>query len=207
MKDGEISAVAHGLNVESAVTVIDGKNQFAFPGVVDSHMHAGIYSHLTEDAITESRAAAMGGLTSSINYMRTGQYYLNKSGPYGRFFPEVLQISDGRFHVDYAYHLAPMMGSHIDEIDWVVSDHACCSKEMKLDRENPNEIFLAKAGFGGTEYLLSGVFSEGTKETSLPDTTRTLFSLILMRHSRCEQRIQNHLKGTPLLKALNSPAG
>ena len=41
----------------------DGKNQLAFPGCVDAHMHIGIYSPLAEDALTESKAAAMGGVT------------------------------------------------------------------------------------------------------------------------------------------------
>jgi allantoinase len=49
------------------------------------------------------------------------------------------------------------------DVDWVVSDHACCRPELKLNADNPDDIFLAKAGFGGTEYLLSGVFSEGAK--------------------------------------------
>ncbi|MBT3300308.1 MAG: dihydroorotase family protein [Candidatus Marinimicrobia bacterium] len=361
IKNGKISTLEPSIDRTLGKTIIDGENRLAFPGVVDAHMHTGIYTHLKDDAITESRAAAMGGVTTSINYMRTGQYYLNKSGPYRDFFPEVLAISKGKFHVDYAYHLAPMMGSHIDEIeyiidefgvssfkifmfygshglhgksddqsnflmigpddkydmahfefimrgiqkamdkypdkkdmislslhcetaeimtaytqlvekegklsglpaysasrpphseglaifiasylahetncvninllhlssrkaldaammmqnvfphinfkrevtvghllmdidcpngnfakvnppirpradvealweslknghiDWVVSDHACCSKEMKVDSDNPENVFLAKSGFGGTEYLLSGLFSEGTK--------------------------------------------
>jgi allantoinase len=79
-------------------------------------MHAGIYAPLKEDAVSESRAAAQGGVTSSLNYFRTGQYYLNKGGPYRKFFPEVLKISEGRFHVDYGFHLAPMDSSHIREI-------------------------------------------------------------------------------------------
>ena len=49
------------------------------------------------------------------------------------------------------------------KLDWVCSDHACCSEEFKLDKRNPDNIFLAKSGFGGTEYLLSGLFSEGSK--------------------------------------------
>src|SRR5213593_1195487 len=49
------------------------------------------------------------------------------------------------------------------EVSWIVSDHACCSTEMKLSSERPDDIWLAKAGFGGTEYLLAGVFSEGSK--------------------------------------------
>jgi allantoinase len=48
-------------------------------------------------------------------------------------------------------------------LDWVVSDHACCRAEMKLGREDPGDIFLAKSGFGGTEYLLPGLVSEGRK--------------------------------------------
>jgi dihydroorotase-like cyclic amidohydrolase len=92
--------------------VHDGGGRLAFPGVVDAHMHSGIYSPLAEDAVSESRAAAMGGVTSSLNYFRTGQYYLNKGGPYKKFFPEVLKISKNRFHVDYGYHLAPMNAAH-----------------------------------------------------------------------------------------------
>jgi len=48
-------------------------------------------------------------------------------------------------------------------VDWIVSDHACCSAEQKVDPEETDNVFLAKAGFGGTEYLLSCVFSEGSK--------------------------------------------
>jgi allantoinase len=47
-------------------------------------------------------------------------------------------------------------------VDWVVSDHACCRDEVKfgIPRE---DVFLAKSGFGGTEYLLPGLVSEGGK--------------------------------------------
>src|SRR5690606_2862668 len=115
--DGRFAEIGPDLDTASARTVVDGKGLLAFPGAVDAHMHTGIYQPLELDALSESRAAAMGGVTSSLNYMRTGQYYLNRSGPYSEFFPEVLRLSEGRFHVDYAYHLAPMMASHIDEIE------------------------------------------------------------------------------------------
>jgi len=49
------------------------------------------------------------------------------------------------------------------KVDWIVSDHACCSAEQKWSKDDPDNIWLAKAGFGGTEYLLSGVLSEGSK--------------------------------------------
>ena len=67
--------------------------------------------------MSESKAAAMGGVTTSLNYMRTGQYYLNRGGPYREFMPEVLRLSEGNFWVDYGYHIAPIEGRHIDEMD------------------------------------------------------------------------------------------
>ena len=59
--------------------------------------------------------------------MRTGQYYLNKSGDYSEFFPEVLALSEGRAYIDYAFHLAPMQKSHLDEIDALVVDEGVTS--------------------------------------------------------------------------------
>jgi allantoinase len=110
-----------------AKTIYDGKGRLAFPGVVDAHMHTGIYAPLAEDAVSESRAAAQGGVTSSLNYFRSGQYYLNKGGPYRDFFPEVLRLSQGRFHVDYGYHLAPMDATQIREIPELIERHGVTS--------------------------------------------------------------------------------
>ena len=114
--DGKVALVAPGIDIVRAKAVHDGAGRLAFPGVVDAHMHSGIYSPLEEDAVSESRAAAMGGVTSSLNYFRTGQYYLNKGGPYKKFYPEVLKAAKSRFHVDYGFHLAPMDATHIREI-------------------------------------------------------------------------------------------
>ena len=127
VKDGRFSRIAPGLRAEEAKAVYDGRGRLAFPGAVDAHMHTGIYASLKEDAVSESRAAAQGGVTSMLNYFRTGQYYLNRGGPYAKFFPEVLKTSKGRFHVDYGYHLAPMDSTHLREIPMLVSKHGVAS--------------------------------------------------------------------------------
>ena len=130
--DGKFAKVAREIATADARKVVDGKGLLALPGLVDPHMHTGIYSPLAEDAISESRAAAQGGVTSSLNYFRTGQYYLNKGGAYADFFPEVLDISRGRFFVDYAYHLAPMDRGHIDEIPLLVEKHGVTSFKIYM---------------------------------------------------------------------------
>ena len=124
---GKFCKVHPGLSPGEAKAVYDGKGRLAFPGAVDAHMHTGIYAPLAEDAPSESRAAAQGGVTTSLNYFRTGQYYLNRGGPYAACFPEVLELSEGRFHVDYGYHLAPMDSTHIREIPELVARHGVSS--------------------------------------------------------------------------------
>jgi allantoinase len=48
------------------------------------------------------------------------------------------------------------------DVDWVVSDHACCKDEQKFGKDR-DDIFTAKSGFGGAEYLLPGLVSEGRR--------------------------------------------
>lgn len=60
--DDTVALVSPGIDVIRAKAVDDGKHRLAFPGVVDAHMQSGIYSLLEEDAVSESKAAAMGGV-------------------------------------------------------------------------------------------------------------------------------------------------
>ena len=41
-------------------------------------------------------------------------------------------------------------------------DHACCKEETKFG-DDPADVFAAKSGFGGAEYLLAGLVTEGLK--------------------------------------------
>lgn len=138
IENGKIVKLAADIPASEAKDIHDGGGRLVFPGLVDGHMHVGIYSPLADDAVTESKAAAMGGVTSAITYFRTGQYYLNKGGSYEDFYPEVLDISKGNYWVDYAYHLAPISGSHIDEMESLLTNHGVCSFK----------IFMFYGGYG-----------------------------------------------------------
>jgi allantoinase len=135
---GRFARVAPTIPAADARRVYDGRGRLAFPGVVDAHTHAGIYAPLAEDALTESRAAVAGGVTTMLTYFRTGQYYLNRGGAYAEFFPEVLKISEGRYHCDYAYHLAPIAAAHVDEMEALATAHGVPSFK----------IFMFYGGYG-----------------------------------------------------------
>src|SRR5262245_11145261 len=138
IRDGKIARLAPAIEAWQSKHVFDARNRLAFPGCVDGHMHIGIYAPLAEDAVSESKAAAMGGVTSSLNYLRTGQYYLNRGGPYRDFMREVSTQSSGRFWVDYGFHIAPIEAAHIDEMEALVVEHGIPSFK----------IFMFYGGYG-----------------------------------------------------------
>jgi allantoinase len=127
VKDGKFARIAPQIDPREATDVFDAGQLLGFPGIVDSHMHVGIYDPVEQDAVSESKAAAMGGVTSAITYFRTGQYYLNKGGPYRDFMPELLARSEGNYYVDYAYHLAPISRHHIPEMEMLLRDFGVSS--------------------------------------------------------------------------------
>lgn len=124
---GRVAEVAPDLDRTGAGKIVDAGGRLAFPGLVDAHQHWGIYNPLSVDAEKESRACAQGGVTTALNYMRTGQYYMNSGGSYEEVFPQVLKAVESRSHVDYTFHLAPMMGEHIREIPRLVEEHGVTS--------------------------------------------------------------------------------
>ena len=112
------------------------------------------------------------------------------------------------------------------DLDWVVSDHACCKDEQKFG-DPRDDIFAAKSGFGGAEYLLPGLVSEGRKRGlsyrriaeltawnparryGLPTqghhrgraSTRTSASSTRRRRGRCTPRTPSRRRSTPRSRA------
>lgn len=184
IKDGKFARIASDIPAEDSLKVVDGKGQLAFPGLVDAHMHVGIYQPLGEDAITESKAAAMGGVTTAMTYFRTGEYYLNKGGPYRDFFPEVLALSKGNYWVDYGYHLAPINKKHIEEMPMLMNDFGVSSFK----------IFMFYGGHG-----LHGRSDKQDNFLKLEDGERYDFAHFEFIMRRMTEMLQQYPQQTPYI--------
>ncbi|MEO3977853.1 dihydroorotase family protein [Streptomyces sp. CAU 1734] len=124
---GRIAAIGENLAETDAAEVIDAAGRAVLPGAVDAHYHIGIYRDPALDAHEETRSSLVGGVTTVLSYFRTGQHYLDRTGPYKEIFPEVLAAVEGRAFTDYGFHLAPMTVDQIEEIPSLVADHGVTS--------------------------------------------------------------------------------
>lgn len=120
--DGKFSEFAENISEDQAKQVVDAKGKTLFPGVVDGHQHWGIYNPLDVDTAEESQASAQGGVTSGITYIRSGAYYLNKTGPYHELYPEALELAADKSYIDYSFHVAPILPEHLDEVEYLIDE-------------------------------------------------------------------------------------
>ena len=74
--EGKIVALTN--DIPQCDIKIKGDGLVSLPGVIDPHVHYGVYSPIDEAAISESKVAAIGGVTTMMRMLRlSGSYKKN----------------------------------------------------------------------------------------------------------------------------------
>jgi len=92
---------------------IDGKGLVSIPGPIDTHVHYGVYSPIDRAAVTESHAAAIGGITTMMRMLRLGDSY-QKS------LDSQLLASANSHYVDYSIHASIFNKQQVDEMKFCI---------------------------------------------------------------------------------------
>jgi dihydropyrimidinase len=95
INDGKIVLLT--TDIPSCDKKIHGSNLVSIPGVIDTHVHYGVYSPIDNAAKTESHAAAIGGVTTMMRMLR-----LNSS--FESSLAKQLDASSNSHYVDYTIH-------------------------------------------------------------------------------------------------------
>jgi dihydropyrimidinase len=93
---------------------IKGDGLISLPGVIDPHVHYGVYSPIDEAAITESKVAALGGITTMMRMLRLG-------GSYKKNLDSHLNESSKTHYVDYSIHASVLHKNQIEEMEFCKS--------------------------------------------------------------------------------------
>lgn len=101
-------------DVPSCDLKIKGDGLVSLAGVIDPHIHYGVYSPIDEAAITESKVAAIGGVTTMMRMLRL-------HGSYKKNLDSQLAASSQTHHVDYAIHASMLHKDQINEMEFCKS--------------------------------------------------------------------------------------
>lgn len=102
-------------DVPSTDHKINGNGLISIPGPIDTHVHYGVYSPIDKAAVTESHAAAIGGITTMMRMLRLGSSYR-------RYLNRHLEISSTKHYVDYTIHASIFTKQQIDEMKFCVEN-------------------------------------------------------------------------------------
>jgi len=113
LDDGKIATLTN--EIPSCDLKINADELLAIPGVIDPHVHYGVYSPIEQAAVSESHAAAIGGITTMMRMIRLGDSY-KKS------LLSQLDASSKSHYVDYTAHASIFNHQQIDDMEYCVKN-------------------------------------------------------------------------------------
>ncbi|MFL6483621.1 MAG: dihydroorotase [Nitrososphaera sp.] len=113
IEDGKIKALVRSASNVSASRKIDATGKYVLPGAIDPHVHYGVYRPVNEAARTESRSAAVGGVTTMIRMLRLFDRYCDNN------IGKQLQASRGNHYVDYSIHASILRPEQVRDIPYL----------------------------------------------------------------------------------------
>lgn len=140
--DGLIVACGADESLPRGHREIDAGGRCLLPGVVDPHCHLGVNYPYDEDMRTETAAAARGGLTTVLLYIRT------KEPSYIPFYRERARVGEDNAHIDFGFHFGIQREEHIHEIPDIARETGVRSFKLYFGYEPDNPIGIVPANDG-----------------------------------------------------------
>lgn len=106
---GKIVAIGEADQLPNANRVIDAEGLYLIPGAIDPHQHLGFVFPIDSDWRTETRSAAVGGVTTVFNYLWHADSYL-------AHFADDLESAERNALVDFMFETLMVSPSHNLEI-------------------------------------------------------------------------------------------
>lgn len=107
---GKIVLLGSPGQIPGAEKTIDAKGKLITPGVIDPHIHLGIFNDFEKECETETRAALAGGVTTVGVFMGGGESYLPLLG-------KLIDTVKKRSSIDLFFHLSIFTPQQMAEMD------------------------------------------------------------------------------------------
>jgi dihydropyrimidinase len=175
---------------------IQAKGLVAIPGLIDTHVHYGVYSPIDEAAKTESKAAALGGVTTMMRMLRLGKSY--------RIHLQAqLAASKASHYIDYAIHGTIFDEKQADEMQYC-TENGITSFKLYMNLGGEVGHVYMDMDPGATDLFESNVeLKTNTINTVLKNAARLGCPVLIHAedYQMCECGIkkakQNHKDGLP----------
>jgi dihydropyrimidinase len=124
IKGAKIDTVGENLSDPQAMTV-DARGKYVLPGVIDPHVHLGIFADFDTEIVTETRSALLNGVTTLGLYLGGLDSYLPK-------LDDILAKIEKRSFCDIFIHLVILNRKQLEEVPLYCSRYGITSFKTYL---------------------------------------------------------------------------
>ena len=136
IENGKIKDLSKSLNNISYSKSIDATGKYILPGLIDPHVHYGVYTPIENAAKTESKSAAIGGVTTMIRMLRLYSNYRNN-------IKKQIETSEKNHIIDFTLHCSILINEHLDDISYLVHNIGINSFKVYMNLgSNLNNIHM-----------------------------------------------------------------
>jgi dihydropyrimidinase len=164
IENGRIKSLKPSQNMQAS-RKINAKGRYVLPGAIDPHVHYGVYTPIEEAARTESRSAAVGGVTTMMRMLRL------YDDSY-RAVEKQLKASKGSHYIDYAIHASILKKEQVKDIPYLKKKGVNSLKIYMNLGADLNRIYMdldpggrpvREGEVNMTDELLSDIVGQGAK--------------------------------------------
>src|SRR5919112_1740989 len=112
IENQKIKAITNSINNISYSKKINANEKYVLPGLIDPHIHYGVFSPIEQASRTESRSAAIGGVTTIMRMIRLKESYKQKIMGH-------LKASENNHFIDYSIHASILNPIQIEDIPYL----------------------------------------------------------------------------------------
>ncbi|HEY7227123.1 MAG TPA: dihydroorotase family protein [Nitrososphaeraceae archaeon] len=188
IENGKIKALRKIIGNVTVDKVINVEDKYILPGIIDPHVHYGVYTPIDRAAITESISAATGGITTIMRMIRLEGTY--------RKIVNHLNASKDTHITDYAVHASILNPGQINDMRYLKSiginsfkiymNLGSDLKKILVDLE-PGNLSLKEIEVDMTDKFLTEIIKNAS----------ALNSIILVHaedHALCSKNIRERMR-------------
>lgn len=123
VRDGKIAALLSPGEAYRTEREIDCTDRFVLPGLIDPHTHIG-FGDKENDFLTESRSAALGGVTGMMTFHRSDDL-AQSTGPWR-------EAGESRSVIDFGFHFGVTSRKHVETLHETTATFGVTSVKVYL---------------------------------------------------------------------------
>ncbi|MBL8589530.1 MAG: dihydroorotase family protein [Methylobacteriaceae bacterium] len=131
VREGRIAALLAPGETATALEERQARGLIILPGAIDAHLHLGHGKDISrprvpQDADRETAAAALGGITTFIPYLMSGD-------PFETIFDEVVAVTSAGARIDFGYHFIISTEAQLAGVPRYVREHGAPSFKIFMN--------------------------------------------------------------------------